>query len=205
MLPFTSSIDIPYRAKKLILVPSRELGSRSCNKSPHMPVYASLSHGRIWWHEHQHNSKCPFVLGAWISSSHAWPIVWSGPAKAIKLRDTSSRSSDEVDDAWPCFKFQLTQYLSNWMPQQRQNIMFSATMTEVEENDRYVFYCNRSKSPLRSGSSPGKILNNTSVMPQFLFQSQFVADIFLQDSKEYNKVPIFVTGKKNASNYSMRH
>jgi ATP-dependent RNA helicase RhlE len=117
---------------------------------------------------------------------------------ALKLRSVKKLVIDEVDIMLDQgFRFQLTS-IFDFLPTRRQNIMFSATMTEEIDAliDDYF------TAPVRisvavSGTPLENIEQQCYPVPNFNTKVNLLRHL-LSDRKEYRKVLVFVSGKSNA-------
>ena len=119
-------------------------------------------------------------------------------SKALSLKTVNKLVIDEVDVMLDLgFRFQL-QNIFDLLPEKRQNIMFSATMTdEVEEliNDYFI---QPTKISIAVSGTP---LDNIQQQcyPVLNFHTKInLLTYLLEDVEEYQKVLVFVANKKSA-------
>ncbi|WP_224484022.1 DEAD/DEAH box helicase [Robertkochia aurantiaca] len=119
-------------------------------------------------------------------------------SRAVQLRAINKFILDEVDIMLDLgFRFQLTN-IFDLLPERRQNIMFSATMTEDIEAFILNFFTNVTKVSVALSGTP---LENTTqkayAVPNFYTKVNLLREL-LRDEEEFRKVLVFVSNKKSA-------
>lgn len=183
--------------KILILVPTRELVIQVMQQITAYAKYMQVRVMGVYGGTNITTQKNTLAQGMDILVATPGRLYDLALAKAIKLRDIKQVVIDEVDVMLDLgFKFQLTN-IFDLMPQQRQNIMFSATMTEqVEELIDTYFIAPVKISIALSGARLENIEQRSFHATNFYSKANLLKHI-LKDHKEFNKVLIFVSGKKN--------
>src|SRR5690606_35121010 len=119
-------------------------------------------------------------------------------SRAIQLKTIKKVVIDEVDVMLDLgFRFQLTNILE-LLPVKRQNIMFSATMTDdVNMFIHDFFVAPQTVSVAVSGTPLENISQYTYAVPNFYTKVNLLLHI-LKDEKVFRKTLVFVPNKKNA-------
>jgi ATP-dependent RNA helicase RhlE len=117
---------------------------------------------------------------------------------ALRIKEVKKLVIDEVDVMLDLgFRYQLTN-IFDLLPERRQNMMFSATMTEeVDALIDDVFFIPTKISIAASGTPLHNIAQLSYPVPNFYTKVNLLAYL-LKEREEYAKVLVFVTGKKNA-------
>ena len=119
-------------------------------------------------------------------------------SRAVLLKDVKKLVIDEVDVMLDLgFRFQLTN-IFDLLPERRQNIMFSATMTtDVDELIEDFFITPAKISIAVSGTRLDNIVQQCYEVPNFQTKVNLLGHM-LSDKNEYRKVLVFVSSKKSA-------
>jgi ATP-dependent RNA helicase RhlE len=119
-------------------------------------------------------------------------------SRAISLKNTKKLVIDEVDVMLDLgFRFQLTN-IFELLPEKRQNIMFSATMTDdVAALIEDFFFEPQTIAIALSGTPLDNIEQVKYPVPNFYTKVNLLADL-ISDKSEFKKVLVFAPSKKNA-------
>ncbi len=119
-------------------------------------------------------------------------------SRALKVKEIKKLVIDEVDVMLDLgFRFQLTN-IFELLQERRQNIMFSATMTdEVHSLIQDFFKTPTMVSVAVSGTPLDNISQYCYGVPNFYTKVNLLVNI-LQDNEQYNKVLVFTPNKKSA-------
>jgi ATP-dependent RNA helicase RhlE len=117
---------------------------------------------------------------------------------AVNLRTVKKLVIDEVDEMLSLgFKYQLTTLL-NLMPEKRQNLMFSATITDDVEKLISQYFNNPIKIEAAPTGTPlDNILQTSFELPNFYTKVNML-QLLLADAAVYSKVLVFTATKKLA-------
>lgn len=117
--------------------------------------------------------------------------------QSVSLKNCKKVVIDEVDVMLDLgFRFQLTNIFDH-LPKRRQNIMFSATITDQIESFITTYFKNPEKvSVAVSGTRLENIDQVCYPVPNFYTKANLITHL-LQDKEEYSKVLIFVDNKRN--------
>jgi ATP-dependent RNA helicase RhlE len=116
----------------------------------------------------------------------------------LQLKAVKKLVIDEVDVMLDLgFRPQLTS-IFELLPERRQNLMFSATMTEEVEALIDDYFTRPEKISIAvSGTPLDNIVQQCYAVPNFYTKANLLS-FLLKDKEEFNKVLVFVSGKKNA-------
>jgi ATP-dependent RNA helicase RhlE len=119
-------------------------------------------------------------------------------ANAVSLKHTKKVVIDEVDVMLDLgFRFQLTN-IFDFLPEKRQNIMFSATMTnDIESFIKDYFFEPVKVSIAMSGTPLENIEQSTYTVPNFYTKINLLKYL-VKEKAEFTKVLVFTSSKKKA-------
>ncbi|MBJ2173397.1 DEAD/DEAH box helicase [Aureibaculum sp. A20] len=119
-------------------------------------------------------------------------------SRALQLKSIKKLVIDEVDVMLDLgFRFQLTN-LFDLLPVNRQNIMFSATMTDdVDQLITDFFVAPVKITVALSGTPLENITQSCYLVPNFYTKANLLIDL-LKDATTFKKVLVFVSNKRNA-------
>ena len=182
----------------LIIVPTRELVLQVVENIESYAKYISIRVLGIYGGVNINTQKQVVAKGADIivaTPGRLYDLVLS---KALQLKAIKKLVIDEVDVMLDLgFRFQLTN-IFELLPERRQNIMFSATMTEEITSLIDDFFMNPHKISIAvSGTPLDNISQQCYSVSNFYTKVNLLAHL-LKDKKEYSKVLIFVSNKKSA-------
>lgn len=182
----------------LVLVPTRELVLQIVEQIELFTKYMNIRILGVYGGTNINTQKKGAAQGVDIvvaTPGRLYDIVIDG---ALKLKTTKKVIIDEIDVMLDLgFRFQLNN-LFELLPESRQNIMFSATMTEeIDELIRDFFVAPAQISIAVSGTPVENIEQSVYEVKNFYTKVNLLIHL-LKDQEEYKKVLIFVSGKKNA-------
>ncbi|GAL74363.1 putative ATP-dependent RNA helicase [Nonlabens ulvanivorans] len=119
-------------------------------------------------------------------------------AQTVRLKNCKKVVIDEVDVMLDLgFRFQLTNIFDH-LPVKRQNIMFSATMTDqIEDFIKSYFFNPEKVSVAVSGTRLENIEQTCYPVENFYTKANLLMDL-LTDEEEFRKVLVFAGNKKSA-------
>jgi len=182
----------------LIIVPTRELVLQVVEQIESLAKYMTLRTIGLYGGTNINTQKLTLNSGSDIIVATPGRLYDLALTRVLKLKDIKKLVIDEVDVMLDLgFRFQLKNILE-FLPERRQNMMFSATMTEEVDALINDFF----KSPVRVAIAPsGAPLDNISqqcyTAPNFFTKINLLAHI-IKNKTEYSKVLVFVSSKKNA-------
>ncbi len=182
----------------LLLVPTRELVLQVVNQIEELSNYLSVRVVGIYGGTNINTQKIAVADGCDILVATPGRLYDLIISTSVSLKQVKKLIIDEVDVMLDQgFRFQLTNIFDH-LPDKRQNLMFSATMTEEVEtliNDFFV-------SPVKIAIAPsGAPLDNISqeAYPARNFHTKInLLSHLMLDRSVFEKVLVFVDTKKNA-------
>ncbi len=200
MLPILHS----YRFSKqvnptvLILLPTRELVLQIVERIESFAKYMNIRVVGVYGGTNINTQKLAVMDGADIVVATPGRLYDLALCKAVQLKAIKKLVIDEVDVMLDLgFRFQLIN-IFELLPERRQNIMFSATMTEEVDALIDDFFILPTKIAIAvSGTPLDNIKQQCYHVPNFYTKVNLLKYL-LQDDQEFNKVLVFVSHKKNA-------
>ncbi len=194
MLPFSQQTH----PRVLVLVPTRELVLQVVEEIEKFTKYVNVRTLGVYGGTNMNTQKAALAEGADIvvaTPGRLYDLVLS---KALQLKAIKKLVIDEVDVMLDLgFRFQLTN-IFDLLPQRRQNIMFSATMTtEIDAIIQDFFRGAQQVSVALSGTPLDNIQQYAYAIPNFYTKVNALVAL-LKDHEKYHKVLIFVSNKKHA-------
>jgi ATP-dependent RNA helicase RhlE len=200
MLPILRDLkfskQIPPRV--LVVVPTRELVLQVVEQTQSLSKYMSIRVLGVYGgpnvkvHMAEVNEGCDLLIA---TPGRLYDLVLS---KALSLKSINKLVIDEVDVMLDLgFRFQL-QNIFDLLTSKRQNIMFSATMTDdVEELINDHFTTPSKVSIAVSGTPLENIEQVCYAVPNFYSKTNLLSYL-LMDKNEYTKVLVFAGTKRRA-------
>ncbi len=182
----------------LVIVPTRELVAQIVEEIEKLTKYMSHRIVGVYGGANISTQAQDVAQGASVvvaTPGRLYDLVLKG---ALKLKAIQKLVIDEVDVMLDLgFRFQLTN-IFDLLPERRQNLMFSATMTsEVEELINEFFIAPEFISIELSGTPLDNIEQTSYSVPNFYTKANLLK-ILLKDKEEFKKTLIFVASKKSA-------
>jgi len=193
-LPFSKEIH----PRVLVIVPTRELVTQVVEEIEKFSKYLSVRVTGVYGGTNMNVQKRILEEGQDIvvaTPGRLYDLVLS---RALQLKSIKKLVIDEVDVMLDLgFRFQLTN-IFDLLPVSRQNIMFSATMTDdIEELINSFFIGAKKISVAVSGTPLDNIQQVCYAVPNFYTKANLLVHL-LRDSEKLNKVLVFVKNKRNA-------
>lgn len=194
MLPFSKE----KHPRVIILVPTRELVIQVVEEINKFSKYLNNRVVGVYGGTNINTQKALLEEGQDIvvgTPGRLYDLVLS---RALRLKSIKKLVIDEVDVMLDLgFRFQLTN-IFDLLPKNRQNIMFSATMTEdIEAIIGQFFMLSEKISVAVSGTPLENIVQRSYAVPNFYTKANLLVHL-LKDSDTYKKVLVFVSNKKSA-------
>lgn len=182
----------------LVLVPTRELVLQGVEEIEKFGKYSSIRVVGVFGGVNINRQKEAVAQGVDILVATPGRLYDLVISRAIQFKGIKKVVIDEVDVMLDLgFRFQLTNILE-LLPKKRQNIMFSATMTDdVNAFIHEFFIAPKTVSVAVSGTPLENISQFAYAVPNFYTKVNLLVHLF-QDSELYKKVLIFVPNKKSA-------
>jgi ATP-dependent RNA helicase RhlE len=194
----TLSFSKEIHPKVVILVPTRELVVQVVEEAEKLAKYSGVRVLGVFGGKSMLRQKDALALGTDIlvaTPARLYDLILT---KAVQLKSVRKLVIDEVDVMLDLgFRFQLVN-IFELLPARRQNIMFSATMTDDIELFITDFFTGVQKISIAVSGTP---LENISqygyATPNFYTKVNLLVNL-LQKEEEYHKVLVFVSSKRSA-------
>ncbi|CAM1344848.1 DEAD/DEAH box helicase [Tenacibaculum amylolyticum] len=182
----------------LILVPTRELVLQVVDEIEKLAKYITLRVLGVYGGVNLNRHKQAVAEGCDIIVATPGRLYDLALSRVLKLKSIQKLVIDEVDVMLDLgFRFQLLN-IFDLLPDRRQNVMFSATMTEEVEALIDDFFIAPKKIAIAvSGTPLDNIEQVTYNVPNFYTKINLI-NYLLADKSEFNKVLIFAPNKRNA-------
>jgi len=200
MLPILQTLKFSkeLHPRVLILVPTRELVLQVVEEIEKFSKYLNNRVAGVYGGTNINTQKALVLEGQDIivaTPGRLYDLVLS---RALALKSIKKLVIDEVDVMLDLgFRFQLTN-IFDLLPKSRQNIMFSATMTEdISELITSFFTSSKKISIALSGTPLENITQTSYAVPNFYTKANLLVHL-LKDTTTFKKVLVFVSNKKSA-------
>lgn len=182
----------------LVLVPTRELAVQVAEEIEKLTAYMNTRVVAVYGGVNINTQHQDMLQGQDIVVATPGRLYDLVLRRAIQLKSIQKLVIDEVDVMLDLgFRFQIINILE-LLPENRQSIMFSATMTEaVEELIELNFKSPEKISVAISGEPLENIEQRAYQIPNFHTKVNFLRKL-LKDKETYNRVLIFVAYKRLA-------
>ncbi len=193
-LPFSRELH----PRVLVMVPTRELVIQVVDEIEKFAKYMDVRVLGVYGGVNMNRQKEAVVLGCDIivaTPGRLYDLVLS---RALQLKSVRKLVIDEVDVMLDLgFRFQLIN-IFELLPNRRQNIMFSATMTDdVNDLIHDFFHGPTTISVAVSGTPLDNIQQSCYAVPNFYTKINLLSHL-LQKGEEFSKVLVFVSNKRSA-------
>lgn len=207
MLPILQDLKFSNQLhpRVLILVPTRELVLQVIEQVKTLTKYMNIRCLGVYGGTNINTQKQAALEGMDILAAtpgRLYDLVLSG---VLQLKGIKKLVIDEVDVMLDLgFVYQLTN-IFELLPERRQNIMFSATMTDevdtlIDEVDTLIddFFIKPTKISIAVSGTPLENISQQCYPVQNFHTKVNLLKHLLRDEKEFNKVLAFVSNKKIA-------
>ena len=194
--------DLKFSTQKhpriLVLVPTRELVLQVTDEIEKLAKYINVRVLGVYGGANINTQKQAILQGQDIIVATPGRLYDLGLSNALKLKSIQKLVIDEVDVMLDLgFRFQLMN-IFDILPERRQNVLFSATMTEDVDLLIYDFFKNPEKISIAVSGTPLDNIEQISYnLPNF-FTKVNLLNHLLRDRETYHKVLIFVGFKRTA-------
>jgi len=181
----------------LILVPTRELVVQVVKQIEMLTKYISLRHLGVYGGTNINTQKQKVYDGVDILVATPGRLLDLTLTGNLRFKSLQTLVIDEVDEMLNLgFRTQLTNIL-DILPEKRQNLMFSATLTEDVDNLIHSFFNSPIKIEIAATGTPLELIIQKGYhVPNFYTKINLLEHL-LQDD-EMSKILIFVDNKKLA-------
>jgi len=200
MLPILRMLkySVQQNPRVLVLVPTRELVVQVVDEIEKLSTYINVRIAGVYGGTNINTQKQKVSEGLDIIVATPGRLYDLAVSRALQLKSIQKLVIDEVDVMMDLgFRHQLMN-IFDILPRQRQNIMFSATMTEeVEALIDEIFVSPDKISIAKSGTPLENIKQFGYTAPNFYTKVNLL-EFLLEDTEVYQKVLLFVSNKKMA-------
>lgn len=201
MLPILQ--QLPFSKDKhprvVVIVPTRELVTQAVEEIKKFSAYLSIRVVGVFGGVNMNKQKLVLEEGQDIVVGTPGRLYDLTISRALSLKAVKKVVIDEVDVLLDLgFRFQLTN-LFDLLPKKRQNIMFSATMTdEVEELIKDFFFLAEKISVAVSGTPLKNIKQSAIAIPNYNTKLN-VLEHLLGQKDIFTKVLVFASNKRKTN------
>lgn len=182
----------------LILVPTIELVTQTVEKIESYAKYVNVRVLGIHGGDNINTQALKAAEGSDIVVATPGRLYDLSLNSSLQLKSIKKLVIDEVDIMLDLgFRFQLTN-IFELLPERRQNIMFSATMTEEVEELINDFFVAPTKISIAVSGTPLNNISQTCYEVKNFFTKVNLLAYLLNDEKVFSKVVVFVANKKQA-------
>jgi ATP-dependent RNA helicase RhlE len=182
----------------LILVPTRELVLQVVEQAKSLATYTSTRVMGVYGGTNINTQAHSVAQGCDIlvaTPGRLYDLVLKG---SLRIKEVKKLVIDEVDVMLDLgFRYQLTN-IFDLLPERRQNIMFSATMTEEVDALIDDFFTVPTKISIAVSGTPLDNIDQQSYPVPNFYTKINLLKYLLAKRDEYRKVLVFVSGKKSA-------
>lgn len=200
MLPILQQLKFSTQTNPriLVLVPTRELVLQMVEMIESFAKYINVRVLGVYGGTNINTQKIAVAQGADIIVATPGRLFDLAVSRALLLKDIKKLVIDEVDVMLDLgFRPQLTN-IFDILKQRRQNIMFSATMTDEVDALIDDFFIAPHKISIALSGTPLDNINQTCYLVENFYTKVNLLIHLLKDKKEYSKVLVFVSYKKYA-------
>jgi ATP-dependent RNA helicase RhlE len=200
MLPILRNLKYSKQEapRVLILVPTRELVVQVVNEIDKLAKYVNVRTLGVYGGTNINTQKQAVAQGQDIIVATPGRLYDLAVSRVLQLKSIQKLVIDEVDVMLDLgFRHQLLN-IFDILPERRQNIMFSATMTDDVDELITDFFVNPAKVSIAISGTPLENISQTKYsVPNYYTKFNLIKHLF-QDKETYNKVLVFVSHKRMA-------
>ncbi|NEN25422.1 DEAD/DEAH box helicase [Cryomorpha ignava] len=187
----------------LIMAPTRELVIQIVEQIEKLTSYLSVRALGVYGGSNNINpQKRAIAEGLDIIVGTPRRLYDLALSNVLRLKSIKKLVIDEVDIMLDFgYKTQLKNIFDH-LPEKRQNILFSATMTSYVDELMNDFLVNPVKKTISISGTPLENISQESYAAPNFYTKANLLNHLLEDKKEYNKVLVFVDTKVNANRLS---
>jgi len=200
MLPILRELKFSKQdtPRVLVLVPTRELVLQVVDEIEKLATYINVRVLGVYGGTNINTQKQAIAQGQDIIVATPGRLYDLALSNVLKLKSIQKLVIDEVDVMLDLgFRFQLLN-IFDLLPRRRQNIMFSATMTEDVNDLINDFFKNPKKISIALSGTPLDNIQQTSYNVANFYTKVNLLEHLLKDKEMFHKVLIFVAFKRSA-------
>ena len=200
MLPLLRDLKFSKQItpRVLVMVPTRELVIQVVAEIEKLAAYINVRVLGVYGGTNINTQKQAIAQGTDIIVATPGRLYDLALSRALKMKSIQKLVIDEVDVMLDLgFRFQLMN-IFEILPERRQNIMFSATMTDDVDALITDYFTNPTKVSIAvSGTPLDNISQQSYQVVNFYTKVNLLAHL-LKNKEEFSKVLVFVSNKKSA-------
>ena len=200
MLPILRNLKFSRQdnPRVLILVPTRELVVQVVDDIEKLAKYINVRVLGVYGGTNINTQKQAVAQGLDIIVATPGRLYDLAVSRALQLKSIQKLVIDEVDVMLDLgFRHQLIN-IFDILPERRQNIMFSATMTEDVDDLITDFFIAPERVSIAVSGTPLENIEQTKYsVPNYHTKKNLLIEL-LKDEEQYNKVLVFVSNKRMA-------
>ena len=200
MLPILRDLKFSKQInpRVLILVPTRELVLQVVEEIEKLAVYINVRVLGVYGGTNINTQKQAIAQGTDIIVATPGRLYDLALSRALKMKSIQKLVIDEVDVMLDLgFRFQLMN-IFEILPERRQNIMFSATMTDDVDALITDYFITPAKISIAvSGTPLDNITQQCYQVTNFYTKVNLLAHLLI-NKEEFSKVLVFVSNKRSA-------
>jgi len=200
MLPILRDLKFSKQEtpRVLVMVPTRELVIQVVEEIEKMAKYINMRVLGVYGGANINTQKQAIAQGTDIIVATPGRLYDLALSRALKMKSIQKLVIDEVDVMLDLgFRFQLMN-IFEILPERRQNIMFSATMTEDVDALITDYFKSPTKISIAVSGTPLDNISQQSYNVENFYTKVNLVSHLLEDKDEFSKVLIFVSNKKSA-------
>jgi len=200
MLPILKELKFSQQIhpRILILVPTRELVVQVVERIEEFAKYINVRVLGVYGGVNINQHSAAAAAGADIVVATPGRLYDLAVGRSLQLKNIYKLVIDEVDVMLDLgFRPQLTS-IFELLPERRQNIMFSATMTEDVEIMIDDFFIKPQKISIAVSGTPLDNIKQSCYSVKNFYTKANLLKHLLRDREEFKKVLVFVSNKKSA-------
>ncbi|TYA59291.1 DEAD/DEAH box helicase [Formosa maritima] len=200
MLPILKNLKFSKQdnPRVLVLVPTRELVVQVVEEIEKLAKYINIRVLGVYGGVNINTQKQAVAQGLDIIVATPGRLYDLAVSRVLQLKSIQKLVIDEVDVMLDLgFRHQLLN-IFDILPERRQNIMFSATMTQDVDDLIYDFFVAPERVSIAVSGTPLENISQTKYSVPNFYTKLNLLNYLLSDSENFNKVLIFVANKKMA-------
>ena len=200
MLPILRMLkySVQQNPRVLVLVPTRELVVQVVDEIEKLSTYINVRIAGVYGGTNINTQKQIVSQGLDIIVATPGRLYDLAVSRALQLKSIQKLVIDEVDVMMDLgFRHQLMN-IFDILPQQRQNIMFSATMTEQVEEIIKDIFINPKKISIAKSGTPLENIKQYAYSTANFYTKVNLLEYLLEDNEEFQKTLLFVANKRMA-------
>lgn len=200
MLPILRDLKFSKQEtpRVLVMVPTRELVLQVVEEIEKMAKYVNVRVLGVYGGTNINTQKQAIAQGVDVIVATPGRLYDLALSRTLKMKSIQKLVIDEVDVMLDLgFRFQLMN-IFEILPARRQNIMFSATMTEDVDALITDYFKSPKKISIAVSGTPLDNISQESYYVENFYTKVNLVSHLLEDKEEFSKVLIFVSNKKSA-------